>query len=300
MSQGWLVNDHLTCISNTKTLWHDLSENIDGLECRMIAPFSRTADIIETEASINHPDYVIRNATWFRKMNLPCKTISLMQDVVQGDMREQQKIVCENSDLVVFNSWYLRDKALAYMNPKKHTVIPVGTDFDLFKPTEEEKEYDIIFVGAANINPKGFDLVEELIHNTEYKFCLVMKDGYSCDNSRVTVHNRIDQEALSVLYNKSQVAICTSTEETLHLAGIEACACGIPVVATDVGIYNRIKEMKHWGMVSTRDNFIRSIELIIHNENFYRADSPRSVMEKMKLDKESCIKSWGNAIASVL
>ena len=41
MKTGWLVNDTLTCIPGTKTIWHDLLENIEGfirficlLECK--------------------------------------------------------------------------------------------------------------------------------------------------------------------------------------------------------------------------------------------------------------------------
>ena len=295
---GWLVNDYLTCIEGTKTLWHDLLENIDGLKDMCSAPFTGLASRIEIISKENPPDYIIRNASWFREMYIKTKTISLLQDVLSGPALKTQCSVCNNSDLVIYNSWYTKDiynKGLVKNN--NFTVIPVGTDFNHFRTLDIiEKEYDLIFVGAMNNKPKGFDLVDYIIKNTDYRFCLVLKNGYENNykHDRVDVFNVVDHNKLLELYNKSKVSICTSTQETLHLAGIEAAACGLPIVATDVGIYNKIKDLDGWGKVSSRQNFILDIQEVLHNITSYE---PRKVMLSEGLDKESCMEKWKGAVA---
>ena len=72
-----------------------------------------------------------------------------------------------------------------------------------------------------------------------------MKDNFSLLHERVKVYNKINQKKLSYLLNISDLLICTSRHETLHLAGIEAMFCNIPVVASDVGIYSEIKKTRH-------------------------------------------------------
>jgi hypothetical protein len=130
MNKGWLINDTLTCIPGTKTFWHDLLEWIPNLEdkCNGRTPFHILANNIENDAKIfGLPDYIIRNASYFRKINLPVKTISLLQDYIPNDTT--QLSVCNDSDLVVFNSPYTKalyqDKITA-----NSIMIPLGVDFE--------------------------------------------------------------------------------------------------------------------------------------------------------------------------
>ena len=106
MSIGWLVNDCLTCIPGTKTFWHDLLEWIPGLvdKTNGYTAFNVLPGRIEQEAAKEMPDYIVRNATFFRKLNLPCKQISLLQDCYVGDI--QQLNVGDTSTVTVFNSNY--------------------------------------------------------------------------------------------------------------------------------------------------------------------------------------------------
>ncbi len=73
MKIGWLVNDTLTCIPGTKTFWHDLLEWLPTLKdkCNGYTPFNLLPYNIEKDYAIEKPDYIIRNATYFRKLNIP-------------------------------------------------------------------------------------------------------------------------------------------------------------------------------------------------------------------------------------
>ena len=295
---GWLVNDILTGIPGTKTLWHDLLKWIPSLEDKTIAPYTTLADEIEIAASTSPPNYIIRNATFFRPLNIPCKTFSLIQDIHDGAWvhKDQQLQVANASDVVIFNSPYTKSFYKKEVNVPMITI-PLGVDFDLFKPLKNKEEVrkklnilpdSILFVGSSHKYPKGFDLVEELIHSTNYNFCLVMKDDFYIDHPRVKVFNKVNHDVLLEIYNSCVMLICTSEQETQHLSGIEAAACGLPIVATNVGIYHN-RKAGEWGNVSTKENFNKSIQKVMINLNNY---NPREYFIREGLNRESCKKKW--------
>ena len=249
--QGWLVNDQLTCIPGTETLWHDLLRWIPGLVDKTggYTSFQALPIAIEAAAELDTPDFIVRNASHFRRMNLDCKTISLMQDPLRTS---DQIKVCNNSNVVVFNSEYMKDSCKNLIDPKRSEVIPLGVNFDFFCDLENDfseelgiPENAILFIGADN-QFKGFDKVRWLIDNTSLNFCLVMKDDVSINNDRCKTFNSVDHETLRKIINSCSACLCTSTIETQHLSSIEAGACNIPVVTTNVGIHYN-KNGDGWG-----------------------------------------------------
>ena len=134
MKKGWLVNDTLTCIPGTKTFWHDLLEWIPNLydKCNGYTPYHLLPSNIESQWNNgDKPDYIIRNATYFRSLNIPVKTISLLQDLSHNN--QEQINVCNSSDIVVFNSPYTQSHYVDKIT-SKNVMIPLGVDFDKFKP----------------------------------------------------------------------------------------------------------------------------------------------------------------------
>lgn len=301
IKRGWLVNDTLTCIPGTKTFWHDLLDWIPNLEdkCNGHTSFPILASKIESEGQITPPDYIIRNATYFRRINLPVKTISLLQDLSPDN--PMQIDVCNNSDIVVYNSPYTKAHYEGKITSKS-VMIPLGVDFNKFTP--HNKSYaeelgvlpnSILFIGAANNHPKGFDIMLDIINNTDYNFCLVMKDGYQINNPRVKVFNRIDHDLLVKVINSCEQLVCTSRVETLHLAGVEAAACNLPLVTSNVGIYYN-SENGIWGRnVKTFNpqDFIQEIKFVKENLHTF---SPRQHFLNLGLDIDSCKKNWLNLI----
>ena len=294
---GWLINDTLTCIPGTKTFWHDLLENIPGLKDKTngytnfgVLPY-KIEEYARTEGL---PSYIIRNASFFNRINLNVPTISLLQDLGHGRLD-----VCNSSTIVVFNSPYTKAHYQNMSVPTK--IIPLGVDFDFFKPDKSYKEElgildnSILFIGSSDTNPKGFDKVLNLINNTEYNFCLVMKDDFQINHPRVKVFNKISHDLLLKIINSCSLLICTSVVETQHLAGLEAAACNIPLVTTNVGVYYD-KQDGEWGVKVMDNNFITKIEYVMNNkENF----SPRKFFLERGYDKKDCMKSWQNLVDSL-
>lgn len=298
---GWLINDCLTTIPGTKTFWHNLLEWFPGLIDKTggYTKFDYLADKIEKDAERNGPpDYIIRNATYFRKLHIKTKQIALLQDHFEIPKKLSQLGVCNGVDAVVFNSKFICNEYENFVHKPYH-VIPLGTDFDFFCPSDSRKIFDIIYIGDSKVNPKGFNIVERLIEKTNYKFALVMKDDFNIEHKRVKVFNKIDHDALRYVLRRSKVLICTSKVETLHLAGIEAMACGVPVVAMPVGIYKEFIKVGSWGMrvdSESDDDFIVALDYVMNNYSWFE---PRQYAFDMKLDKFSCKLRWLNLIKEI-
>ena len=300
---GWLVNDCLTCIPGTKTFWHDLLENVDGLvdKCDGHTSYNILPTKIENEIRVGSPDYIIRNATFFRKMNTSVPTITLLQDVVVD--RNIQIDTCNSSTVTVFNSQYTKS---LYPEIVNSVVIPLGTDFEKFKPLDNIDELKlkygindntILYVGSSSIYPKGFDMIEAIINSTDYDYVLIMKDDYQSSNPRVKVFNRIAQDEIVEIANCCSMLLCTSKEETLHLGGVESAACGLPIITTNVGIYPSI-DGEGWGHIcDSLEMFLQTIELVFKNIDSY---NPREVFFKNGLDKKTAMKCWNMLIDRIL
>jgi glycosyltransferase involved in cell wall biosynthesis len=298
---GWLVNDCLTCIPNTKTIWHFLLEDNEWLldKTNGYTNYSYLPDIIENNFALDEekPDYIIRNATFFRPLKIPVKTISLLQDPyeVGTQLFKNQIEVCNQSDYVVFNSEYTKEKYQPHIQSKSK-VIPVGTDDNLFRDKGYKKDKNtIIYIGSTNEEFKGFSMVRSLIDSTQYNFILVMKDDFELHHPRVQVYNKINQDDLANLINMSDVLICTSKKETLHLAGIEAAFCNTPVVANDTGIYSSLRDIQGWGKV------VKEYSLLCYNETIKEVINsqelkPREIMNSMGLSIGECQKKWKQLI----
>jgi hypothetical protein len=91
------------------------------------------------------------------------------------------------------------------------------------------------------------------------------------------------------------MAVCTSKEETLHLAGIECAACNLPLVVSNVGVYKNF-DSGSWGLKTKEYNsssFLDSIKHVFDNLSSFNS---RTFFINQKLDLESCKNSWGELI----
>lgn len=287
---GWLVNDCLTCIPDTKTLWHDLLEWFPRLEDKTngYTPYPKLADRIEkeyNEAKIK-PDYIIRNGTYFRKLNINIPTFALIQDTKNNQMQTE---VINSVDCIIFSSHQTYKIYSNRISPKNWRVIEWASDFNFWKPIEERHPdvlpNSIIFIGDSSHVKKGFHRVLNLINSmTDFNFCLIMKDDTTLDiipeksRNRVKIFNKVPRETVRLLMNSSVCGICTSGMEEGHWAGIELGACNIPMVSRPMGRYlDNIDGIGMWGELADDDKFADTIRKVISNKDSY---SPREYYSK--------------------
>ena len=294
--EGWLVNDCLTCIPNTRTFWHDLLDWFPNLidKCDGYTEYSILAQKIECIPK--HPNYIIRNGSYFRKLNIDVPTFSLIQDTMDNPIQTE---VINSSTCVVFASKQTYNIYKNRINPKNVRIIEQSSDFNFFKPTPERHPdvlpNSIIFIGDSSYDKKGFHRVLNLIETMhDFNFCLIMKDNTTLDiipehnRNRVRIFNKVDRNAVRLLINSCVCAICTSGNEEGHFAGIEIGACNIPMVSRPMGCYlDRVNDQS-WGLIANDEDFAVKIRYVANNREFF---SPRKYYSK-EYTLERCREKW--------
>ncbi len=204
---------------------------------------------------------------------------------------------------------------------EKIGVVPCGVNLDLFQPQEKQvtrrqlgfDQDDIILLYVGRFEPlKGIDrLLEAIPHLNNHqriRLVLVGGDGDEAPESqflqqkvidlgiedKVLFAGRIEQKYLPPYYSSADVLVISSHYESFGLVGLEALACGRPVVSTPVGAMKHLIQQSQAGHVVS-DTLPRSlakgIQSIITNSAQQQADEIR----------ESVLAySWSNVAAAML
>lgn len=146
---------------------------------------------------------------------------------------------------------------------KKLTLIPNYVDEDLFRRIPMEKNFDLVYVGRMNRHKNLIALlqaVEQLglsiamiggisVHvrenDEDKRYFAEIKDRFGDLNGRIHWLGRIKNEELPAYINQARAFVLCSLIEGHPRALVEAMACGMPIIASDVfGISNVIEHEK--------------------------------------------------------
>lgn len=147
-------------------------------------------------------------------------------------------------------------------SPEKIGVVPCGVNTDLFKPMDMAKarnslglnpgESIVLYVGRFEAM-KGLDRLLKamtlLRHHPGIRLVIVGGDGQQAPESKrlkrwvkrwdiegtVTFAGRIEHALLPTYYSAADLLVVPSYYESFGMVGLEALACGTPVVSTPVG-----------------------------------------------------------------
>jgi glycosyltransferase involved in cell wall biosynthesis/GT2 family glycosyltransferase len=124
-------------------------------------------------------------------------------------------------DLQLANSNWTADQIAAEIGTRP-TVVLGGVNRDTFRPWGGPKRYPILCTGDDRRAWKGTDTIVEA-----GRLLGVPVEGYTAKN--------LDQPALGREYDAAQVFVVGSWFEGFCQPGLEAMACGVPLVTTDNG-----------------------------------------------------------------
>lgn len=171
-----------------------------------------------------------------------------------GWYRRQSSYVSRDKKKIHFvaNSEWLAGEAIKSSLLKEFplSVIHYGVDTDIFRPTDRAAarlslgiplESPVLAFAAASVsNPrKGFSILMDAIHELPKKPFLLTW-GASTPPNLVAFRGlhlgNLSQERLCALaYNAADIFVMPSLEEAFGQTGLEAIACGTPVVALPTG-----------------------------------------------------------------
>ncbi|MCD4782183.1 MAG: glycosyltransferase family 4 protein [Candidatus Omnitrophica bacterium] len=175
-----------------------------------------------------------------------------------------EPIAYKAADKIVVTSQHTREYVIEKyrLNPEHLVVIPNYVDTDVFKPSETigKEKNRIIFVGRLDreknlINliyaVKTLDAELVLIGEGPYENILKTKvESEGIDN--VSFPGVIPNEQLPLELNRSEIFVLVSIYEGNPKTLLEAMACGLPVIGTDVrGIREVINNKKNGYLCDT-------------------------------------------------
>jgi D-inositol-3-phosphate glycosyltransferase len=219
-----------------------------------------------------------------------------------------EKEIMRNCQRIVVPTKGEKKRLLSYypVATDKIGIVPCGVDLNLFRPIDKMtarnilglKPDETILLYVGRFDPlKGLDrLLEAMVHLNNYhprlRLMIVGGDGKEAPEYRYLMNNakifgidnkvvftgRVEQDHLPPYYGSADALIIPSYYESFGLVGLEALACGRPVVSTPVGAMKGIISRDKTGLLiqnSSPQNLARGIESIISDGWVAPADKIR-------------------------
>ncbi len=200
----------------------------------------------------------------------------------------------------------------------KIKLIPaVYIDLDIFKPMNLEKKYDLIFVGRLARN-KGINLllgvVSKLkIKNPNFKL-LIVGNGPLLDSLKLKIENlRLqnnvllygwakDSQEIARLLNESKILVMPSYNEGGPRVVVEAMACGVPVLATPVGIVPDIIKNSESGVIINWDSgdIVLKVKKLLNDIDLYNRYGANGIETAKQFEKKSAIKNYAEKLKEIV
>lgn len=218
---------------------------------------------------------------------------------------ERTKFILDNVKDYIVSSEKLKKIYDERYDKKPSMVISDGVDVELFKMDdtskfEKLKDYDIIKIGWTGnskftdengddlkglnkiINPAIKELKEE-----GYKIELVVADR----NIKLIPHNDMPK-----YYNGIDIYLCASRSEGTPNTILEAMACGIPVISTDVGIVPEVfgEKQKEFIIKRTKEDLKKKIIELITDKQKMKMLSDENLTQIHKCSWKTQAKLYKN------
>jgi glycosyltransferase involved in cell wall biosynthesis len=237
----------------------DIIENVEILADQL----ARLINELQPDIIHAHSIYVVFNKviTKLRKLNkLKIPVIvtvhGLPKPLVLPDGRETtdyNELVSDfGFNLVLAVSENVAEALKGYLEPGLHDKVRIlysGIDLSVFKPVPDlDKKWDLAFMGRLEAM-KSVDLFPEMLFLLKSKYpnlkMMMTGEGSLKDrlfkefdergvSSMVDYQGVVETEDVPVLINKSRIFLYPSRREPFGLSIVEAMACGVPVITTDV------------------------------------------------------------------
>lgn len=203
-------------------------------------------------------------------MLFPKKSIFTRQ-ILKNNLRKAD-VICSTSEAMV-------EELKIYTN-KKILLTPFGVDTKKFKPLTNGKKTETIVIGTVKSLEKvygidtlikAFKIVLKQFPNLILKIVgtgtqekvfkdLVKELGL---NEKIEFLGRIPNEEVPKTLNSFDIFIALSRSESFGVSVVEASACGIPVIVSDVGGLPEVVINEFTGLIVQKDSVKEASEAMI-------------------------------------
>jgi D-inositol-3-phosphate glycosyltransferase len=275
---------------------------------------------------------------WQRPHVITFHTIGALKDETRSAAPEPTVRIESEKDLAISCQRLLaptereRDhlKQFCGAQPTKIGIVPGGVDFDLFRVIDRLEArravnlplHDSLVLFVGRFDPmKGLDrLIEALEHlriKLNLKVVVVGGDGQQSPAQqrirktaeRLQVEDfiiwtgAVEHTRMPFLYNAADVVVIPSRYESFGLVALEAMACGTPVVATPVGVMDRIIRKGQNGFILdgfSASEIAQGINLALTTFKKRRVDVVRASIERYGWSSaaSALVKEYDLALAS--
>lgn len=238
--------------------------------------------------------------------------------------KSAERYLLERADVIICRNHKFKRNLVAQYHLKETNihVITSGIDIDAFKPFQSNQKAAtrnelklgdspvIGFVSQAISVSKGGDNVIKVFKETKkgmpaVRLLLIGEDriGIPQDDS-IIHHGFVRREGMPIYYNAMDIFLLPSRSEGAPKVVMEACACGIPVIATNVGGIPELIKEGHTGFTVDPENvegMINYCRSLLHNESL-RIEMGRKARDYAveHFDSDKLVKKTAEAIKSIV
>ncbi|MGY5865779.1 MAG: glycosyltransferase family 4 protein [Candidatus Thorarchaeota archaeon] len=190
----------------------------------------------------------------------------------------------------------------------KVRTIYSGIDLSVFRPLPDlDKQWDLAFMGRLE-TMKSVDLFPEMLFllKSKYPNLMMMMTGEGSlkdwlfnefdekgVSSMVDYRGVVDTDDVPVLINKSRIFLYPSRKEPFGLSIVEAMACGVPVITTNVFGPREIITHSYDGFAVPPDDvqaLVGAVETLLKDKDFRKRiaeNALKSVNERYDINKHA-------------
>ena len=233
------------------------------------------------------------------------KTIGLWQTLKHLPMRAAARIQAKNADLTVSLGGHLTGQVREFfeLSDDKIVLLPNAIDLDYINQflisqdsSHERIENQFVFVGRLAAN-KGVDYLCSAFSDLTHCHLKIVGDGplrseletaYK-DCEHIHFVGKIDDEALFGLYQQSDCFVFSSLYEGMPTVILEAMACRLPIIATDIGaVQTMVGDDNGYVVYPSSAESIR--DAVISYQNLRKDEKQR--LREASFDKVSKSYTW--------
>ncbi|MBU1036980.1 glycosyltransferase [Patescibacteria group bacterium] len=209
---------------------------------------------------------------------------------------------------------------LEKLNIPKEKIIYLPSyyiDRDIYFPQNLNKKYDLLFVGRL-VKNKGIDLLIKVLLKLKkdlpnFKMAII-GEGHLKKDLEFKINQSIikenvellgwlpDNEALATAYNQAKILLVTSYNEGGPRVGLEAMACGTPVISTKVGVnVDLIKNGENGYLVNwSANDFVNKIKIILNDQKISQKISQQGIKVVQNFDYHQMIENYTQALQKLV